>query len=148
MDKCNDFLEKYYAKVKKEIEKEYDKKLAFAKENSDLNRALSDIKSFVESSYGFSNEFMQTFNNGEELRFKIDSYHFENESGDKIQLTYSKCDEDELMKIANEKSEKIDKLTEEINNIKMLLSTVGSVEDFRNLLTTYGILDKDTGRLK
>lgn len=153
VERMNRFIENYYKREKDKIEKEYEEKLEeltttldLYKTNALLNKLRDELLDVILKKFKKTliPEYKDTL---EKEEITMSGYiTLMNKDGCAYILKYTEADKRKLNALAADKQKALEELINKCNNLKLLVDTCETMEDFNELLKAYDILN-DNGTL-
>lgn len=152
-DRMNRFIENYHKREKDKITEKYDKKLCELNKELDSVKAMNmfnEIKKdalddiFEKFKESLNSEYKELLEKDEitilgNITLKAKNYHF-------AYFPSTEGDKEKLKALHEERDQKLDELYDKCKNLKLLIDTCETMEDFNELLKAYDILN-DNGTL-
>lgn len=150
VDRMNRFIENYYKREKDKITEKYDKKLCELNKELDSVKAMNmfnEIKKdtlddiFEKFKENLNSEYKELLEKDEitilgNITLKAKNYHF-------TYFPSTEGDKEKLKALHEEKDQKLDELYDKCKNLKLLIDTCETMEDFNELLKAYDILNNN-----
>ena len=141
IDMKNEVLELWYARKRNKIIKEYDEK------EREFNNSKELVIKYKEIIERFENELEELYKSEENIEKNYIKDNNLSESIYKYKINYDKLNDEFLENYVVERDKKLHELDELRKEIDAQLSLSSELDYQRDVLTTYGILDKKTKKM-